>query len=87
MVISRAGYSSIMELASLQKPAILVATPGQTEQEYLAERLSKKGFCVMQQQNALNIEEGIASLKQLQRKRLPFEGDVFKERLKKFLES
>lgn len=36
IIISRAGYSSIMDLAALQKKAILVPTPGQTEQEYLA---------------------------------------------------
>jgi len=34
-VISRTGYSTIMDLAVLQKPAILIPTPGQKEQEYL----------------------------------------------------
>lgn len=37
IVICRPGYSSIMDLAVLGKPAIFVPTPGQTEQEYLAE--------------------------------------------------
>lgn len=36
MVLCRAGYSSIMDLAALGKKAILVPTPGQTEQKYLA---------------------------------------------------
>lgn len=35
MVICRAGYSSIMDLIKLRKHAILIPTPGQTEQEYL----------------------------------------------------
>jgi len=35
MVISRAGYSSIMELVSLGKGGVIIPTPGQTEQEYL----------------------------------------------------
>ncbi|MFA6536222.1 MAG: glycosyltransferase [Candidatus Paceibacterota bacterium] len=35
-IISRAGYSTIMDLAELEKPAFLVPTPNQTEQEYLA---------------------------------------------------
>jgi hypothetical protein len=35
-VISRPGYSTIMDLARLQKKAIFIPTPGQTEQEYLA---------------------------------------------------
>jgi UDP:flavonoid glycosyltransferase YjiC (YdhE family) len=37
VVVCRAGYSSIMDLAILGKKAILVPTSGQTEQEYLAE--------------------------------------------------
>ena len=41
-VISRSGYSTIMDLAKLQKKSILIPTPGQTEQEYLAERLHQK---------------------------------------------
>jgi Glycosyltransferase family 28 C-terminal domain len=41
-IITRAGYSTIMELVSLNKSALLVPTPGQTEQEYLAAYLSSK---------------------------------------------
>jgi len=36
-VISRSGYSSIMDLLQLNKKAILIPTQGQTEQEYLAQ--------------------------------------------------
>jgi UDP-N-acetylglucosamine transferase subunit ALG13 len=36
IVIARAGYSTIMDVMAVQKPAILIPTPGQTEQEYLA---------------------------------------------------
>jgi uncharacterized protein (TIGR00661 family) len=45
LVIARAGYSTIMDLAALQKKAILVPTPGQGEQEYLAGFLHDQGFC------------------------------------------
>jgi len=34
-VISRSGYTTIMDLAVLQKPGLLIPTPGQNEQEYL----------------------------------------------------
>lgn len=40
VVVCRSGYTSIMELASLAKRAVLIPTPGQPEQEYLAEYLS-----------------------------------------------
>ena len=50
MIICRSGYSSVMDLVKLQKKAILVPTPGQTEQEYLAGYLQnqKLFFCVEQ---------------------------------------
>ncbi len=44
IVISRSGYTSIMELVSIGKNAVLIPTPGQTEQEYLADYLSEKGW-------------------------------------------
>jgi len=40
MVVCRAGYTSIMELASIGKRAVFIPTPGQTEQEYLGTYLS-----------------------------------------------
>jgi len=42
LIICRSGYSGIMDLLCLGKNALLVPTPGQTEQEYLAEHLSEK---------------------------------------------
>lgn len=43
-IIARSGYTTIMELLSLNCGALLIPTPGQTEQEYLAEYLSGKGW-------------------------------------------
>lgn len=53
-IITRPGYTSVMELASLGRSALLVPTPGQTEQEYLAEYLSGKGWFVTAPQSELN---------------------------------
>jgi spore coat polysaccharide biosynthesis predicted glycosyltransferase SpsG len=55
-IIARAGYTSIMELVSLDCSALLVPTPGQTEQEYLASHLSEKGWFTMIRQK--DIKEG-----------------------------
>jgi len=52
-IITRSGYSTIMELVSLGSGALLVPTPGQTEQEYLAEYLSEKGWFGSISQQAL----------------------------------
>lgn len=43
-IIARSGYSTIMELVSLNRSALLIPTPGQTEQEYLARYLSERGW-------------------------------------------
>jgi UDP-N-acetylglucosamine transferase subunit ALG13 len=52
LVISRPGYSTIMDLVALKKTALLVPTPGQTEQEYLAHYHNSLGTfsCVNQEQ-------------------------------------
>ena len=42
LVICRSGYSTVMDLAALGKKAVFVPTPGQTEQEYLANQLMEK---------------------------------------------
>ena len=41
LIISRSGYTTIMDLAKLNKKAFFIPTPGQFEQEYLAERLTE----------------------------------------------
>jgi UDP-N-acetylglucosamine transferase subunit ALG13 len=60
-IMSRSGYSTIMDITALKKKAVLIPTPGQTEQEYLADHLMKKqfAFCVDQNNFSLlkNIEE------------------------------
>ena len=59
VIVSRAGYSSIMDLVSLQKPAILVPTSGQTEQEYLAKHLSSTGMFLGMDQNSFDMNLAI----------------------------
>lgn len=50
LVVARAGYSTVMDLVRLKKKAILIPTPGQTEQEYLGKYLTDKkiAFCTKQ---------------------------------------
>ena len=44
VVICRPGYTSLMDLAVLQKKVFLIPTPGQFEQEYLFKNLYDKGL-------------------------------------------
>ena len=58
-IISRSGYSTIMDLAFLGKKAILIPTPGQTEQEYLASNLHRRKICYTQKQNELDLKKAL----------------------------
>jgi|WetSurMetagenome_2_1015567.scaffolds.fasta_scaffold29336_2 predicted glycosyltransferase len=50
IVVCRSGYTSLMELISLSKGAIIVPTPGQTEQEYLGKyNDGRLGFTTVRQ--------------------------------------
>ena len=56
-IIGRAGYSTIMDLVALKKPALLIPTPGQTEQLYLSEFLKNRGYFRFANQNNFNLED------------------------------
>lgn len=66
LVICRSGYSTIMELLPLGKKCILIPTPGQTEQEYLAKNLSEKGWACSTSQQNFSLPALIASANNLQ---------------------
>lgn len=60
LVICRSGYSSIMDLVALEAKVVLVPTPGQTEQEYLAEELEKRGMAFYQSQSEFSLERALS---------------------------
>jgi len=55
MVICRSGYTSTMDLVRMGKKAIMVPTPGQSEQEYQAELYHKRGWFYSVSQDALDL--------------------------------
>ncbi|HNZ43284.1 MAG TPA: glycosyltransferase [Bacteroidales bacterium] len=58
-VIARAGYSTIMDLAVTGRKAILVPTPGQTEQEYLAGYLKQKKIYYSTKQEGFDVNTAL----------------------------
>ncbi len=54
-VISRTGYTTVMDLAQLKKKAVLVPTPGQTEQEYLGRVYKATNWFDIQKQGELSL--------------------------------
>jgi uncharacterized protein (TIGR00661 family) len=59
VVIARSGYSTVMDLAALNKKAIFVPTPGQTEQLYLARELDRKKIAPMISQDKFSLQEAL----------------------------
>jgi len=59
LIICRSGYTTIMDLIGLEKKALLIPTPKQTEQEYLGEKLQLDGFFFTSKQKDLNLLEAI----------------------------
>lgn len=58
-VISRSGYSTVMDLAVMGKKSILIATPGQTEQEYLSHYLEERKIALCIDQSDFKLEEAL----------------------------
>jgi predicted glycosyltransferase len=57
IVIARSGYTTLMDLAAFEKKAFFIPTPGQYEQEYLADRLKKQQLVPSCRQNEFRIEK------------------------------
>ena len=55
-IVSRSGYTTVMEMMAMQKKSVLVPTPGQTEQEYLAAHLMQQQWCFACRQEELSPE-------------------------------
>ncbi|MEI9920270.1 MAG: glycosyltransferase [Bacteroidota bacterium] len=77
VVIARSGYSTIMDLAALNKKAIFVPTPGQTEQLYLAKELERKKIAPMILQNEFSLAAALDRVKDYS----GFTENYFKENL------
>lgn len=56
-VLCRSGYTSIMDLAKLEKKAFFIPTPGQYEQEYLALKLEQEGIAPYANQEDFSIND------------------------------
>lgn len=56
MVVVRSGYTTVMELAGLgARAALMVPTPGQSEQEYLADHLERAGAAIRMDQHSIDL--------------------------------
>jgi predicted glycosyltransferase len=80
LVVCRSGYSTLMDLAILGKKAILIPTPGQTEQEYLAGALAARGICYAAPQKGFSLAMALAAAQGFPFRLAPGSGyDLYKE--------
>ncbi len=59
MVICRSGYSTLMDLGVFDARAILIPTPGQTEQEYLGRIMQQQGHYYCTPQSGFSLEQSL----------------------------
>lgn len=75
IILCRSGYTSIMDLVKLGKKAFFIPTPGQYEQEYLAEKFKKEGLVPYAKQDNFSMKNifEIENYKGLQQHESPFD--------------
>jgi UDP:flavonoid glycosyltransferase YjiC (YdhE family) len=81
LIISRSGYSTIMDLAVLGKNAILIPTPGQTEQEYLADYLLNKSSFFYMKQDEFSLNKAVEGAKKYSGIRIRNNYNILSERV------
>ena len=86
LIISRPGYSTVMDLVVFGKPAVFIPTPGQTEQEYLARKLEKQGSYFYQRQDKMDVELAIEKSKHYRPIKLNNNFEVLNKRISALLD-
>ena len=74
MIICRSGYTTVMELAELGKKALLIPTPGQTEQEYLGRYYAERGLFHTVSQYELDLPRDVEKAQAMSG--VPFKADT-----------
>lgn len=89
IVLSRSGYTTLMDLVKLNKKAILVPTPGQSEQEYLGKFLMKKGYFYSVPQHSFNLKEAMDAAGKFEFRSFQHEQDMeqYKTVIRHFVDS
>jgi len=63
LLISRSGYSTVMDLFVLGGKVVFIPTPGQPEQEYLALRFKEKGIALSMEQSDFDLNVALLESK------------------------
>jgi uncharacterized protein (TIGR00661 family) len=86
LIVSRSGYTTIMDILKLNKKAVLIPTPGQTEQEYLAQHLEQQGWCINISQDDFSLEVLLRRTQSFEYKLPQLDLEIYKSVVDGFLE-
>ena len=64
-IICRSGYSTVMDLVRLGRRAIMIPTPGQTEQEYLGHYLASRGWALCVDQKGFSLIDALTAAREM----------------------
>ncbi len=65
LIVSRSGYTTLMDLAVLGRSALIIPTPGQEEQEYLGRLHARTGRFIVQRQEAIDLPAALDRMRRL----------------------
>ena len=84
-IVCRSGYTSIMDLTKLKKKMILIPTPGQPEQEYLASWMMQEQLAISVEQNKFSLDVAIDTAAAFAFKHVDQNMDQYKEVVRTFV--
>ncbi|MEP7257145.1 MAG: glycosyltransferase [Flavitalea sp.] len=85
LIISRSGYTTVMDLLKLKKKMILIPTPGQQEQEYLGKYLQSKKWALTIHQKNFSIAEAESQAKNFDFQFTEANMELYKETIGRFI--
>jgi predicted glycosyltransferase len=87
LVVCRSGYTTVMDLIKLHKKAIMVPTPGQTEQEYLAGYLMKQHIFYATSQQDFNLSKTLKAVADFSFAIPSFDMSQYQKKIQQFVQS
>ena len=85
VIISRGGYTTLMDLVPLNKRCIFVPTPGQTEQQYLVKTLADHDLCVHMEQKEFDLKSALEQVEKIKSFHLDISINTFQKDLESAL--
>lgn len=87
IIISRSGYTTIMDLLKLKKKTVMIPTPGQEEQKYLANYLTSKQLVYSTTQDSFTLNDTLERIQRFQFKQITTSMEQYKATIRKFADS